>query len=96
MPNASMLAAALLAASAALAQEPPAPGPPPPPPPPAANPAMQAAREQVRSQCAADFQKFCPDAQGPARMQCMRDHAAEMSDGCKTAMQAMMAARSGG
>ena len=97
MIKAFVLAATLLAAPAALAQEPPAS----PPPPaaggaPAMTPAMQEARAQMRTQCAADFQKFCPDAQGPARLQCMREHATEMSEGCKGAMQALMAARQAG
>ena len=82
-----VLAAALLAAPAAFAQ--PAGGAPP-------SPAMQAARQKMMEQCAADMQKHCPDATGPARMQCMREHGPMMSDGCKAAMQEMMAARQAG
>lgn len=80
-----VLAAALLSATAAAAQ--PAAGGQTP------SPAMQAARQKVMEQCAADMQKHCPDKTGPDRQMCMREHAATMSDGCKAAMQEMMAAR---
>ena len=46
------------------------------------NPAMAA----VRQACAADMQKLCPDKTGPDRRQCMMDHSADLSDGCKSAM----------
>ena len=49
------------------------------------NPAMAA----VRQACAADMQKLCPDKTGPDRRQCMMDHSADLSDGCKSAMAAM-------
>jgi len=49
------------------------------------NPAMAA----VRQACAADVQKLCPDKTGPDRRQCMMDHSADLSDGCKSAMAAM-------
>lgn len=39
----------------------------------------------MRQACAADMQKFCADKAGPDRRQCMRDHEAEFSDGCKAA-----------
>jgi arylformamidase len=44
----------------------------------------------VREACQADFQKFCADVQpgGGARMQCMKQHAAQISDGCKAAIAA--------
>ncbi len=47
------------------------------------------ARAAVRQACAADMQKLCPDKTGPDRRQCMMDHAADLSDGCKTAMANM-------
>jgi len=46
------------------------------------NPAMAAVREA----CAADMQKLCADKTGPDRRQCMMDHQADLSDGCKTAL----------
>lgn len=49
------------------------------------NPAMTA----VRQACSADLQKLCPDLKGPERRQCMQDHAADLSDGCKSAIAAM-------
>jgi hypothetical protein len=33
--------------------------------------------------CAADRQRLCAAAQGPAKMQCMKAHEAELSDACK-------------
>lgn len=44
----------------------------------------------MRGACQADFQKFCADIQpgGGARMQCMRQHASELSDACKAAFAA--------
>ncbi len=50
-------------------------------------PAMSA----IRQACAADVQKLCPDKTGPDRRQCMMDHAADLSDGCKSAIAAMRA-----
>ncbi len=52
------------------------------------NPAMAA----VRQACAADMQKFCPDKTGPDRRQCMADHSADLSDGCKSAIASMQQA----
>ena len=49
------------------------------------NPAMAA----VRQACAADMQKLCPDKTGPDRRQCMMDHSADLSDGCKSAIADM-------
>lgn len=49
----------------------------------------------VRKACAADAQKLCPNKAGPDRRQCMIDHFADMSDGCKTAMAAMRAQMQG-
>jgi hypothetical protein len=51
------------------------------------NPAMAA----VRQACAADMQKYCADKMGPDRRQCMQDHAADLSDGCKSAIANMRA-----
>ena len=84
-----VLAAALLAAPGAAFAQPAAGAP-------AASPAMQAARAKMMEQCGADLKKFCDGKTGSDRGQCMRDHAAEMSDGCKAAMQEMMAARQAG
>lgn len=49
----------------------------------------------MRQACQADFQKFCADVQpgGGARMQCMRQHAAELSDACKAAFVARQKAK---
>jgi hypothetical protein len=49
------------------------------------NPAMAAARQA----CAADAEKFCPGKAGPDRRHCMADHAADLSDGCKSAIAGM-------
>lgn len=49
------------------------------------NPAMAS----LRQACAADAQKLCPDKTGPDRRQCMMDHTADLSDGCKSAIAAM-------
>jgi hypothetical protein len=59
-------------------------------------PAMQAARQQVMQQCAADMKTYCDGKTGPDMRQCMQENATKMSDGCKSAMQAMMAARQAG
>jgi hypothetical protein len=56
---------------------------------PGGNPAMA----KVREQCAADMTKFCADETGRERMQCMRENADKLSDGCKSAMAEMRAAR---
>ena len=50
----------------------------------------------VRAACQADFQKLCPDAKpgpGGTLRACIRDHQAQLSDGCKSALAAMRAAR---
>jgi hypothetical protein len=50
----------------------------------------------VGKACAADFQRFCPDAtpgRGGGQGKCLRAHASELSDGCKAAVQERMAAR---
>jgi hypothetical protein len=49
----------------------------------------------VRAACAADISKLCPDAQpgnGSIR-QCFATHRDQLSDGCKAALAAAMAAR---
>ena len=63
-----------------------------------ASPEMRQARQAMMQACSADFAKFCADAQagGGGRMQCIRAHASELSDGCRGSMQAMRAARGGG
>ena len=67
-----------------------------------ASPEMRQARQAMMQACAADFAKFCADAPaggggggggGGGRMQCLRQHASEASDGCRSSMQAMRAAR---
>lgn len=41
----------------------------------------------IRQACAADFQKFCPDAPDrDARHQCLQTNKDQLSDGCKTAL----------
>ncbi len=52
------------------------------------NPAMA----KVREACSADMQKLCPDKTGPDRRQCMQDNKDKLSDGCKSAIGAMMSA----
>jgi hypothetical protein len=50
----------------------------------------------VRQACAADFQKFCPDAKpgpGGGLRECVAAHHADFSDACKSAIAAMRAAR---
>ena len=95
-----VLATALLAAPAAFAQDAqPAPSTP------GgrggygqtASPEMREARRKMTEACSADVQTFCPDAPagGGGRMQCLREHAADLSDGCKAAMQSMRALRQG-
>ncbi len=47
-----------------------------------------------RVACAADIQKFCPNAASPKdARQCMKGHMAEASPGCQQAVQAAMAMR---
>jgi len=51
----------------------------------------------VRQACSADMAKLCPDAQpGPGRRQCMMAHKDQLSDACKSAIAAAMAARQSG
>jgi hypothetical protein len=46
----------------------------------------------VRAACAADFAKTCPGVTDRAAMrQCVMDNFSSLSDGCKTAIQAMQA-----
>ena len=67
------------------------------------SPELRQARQAMMQACAADYAKFCADVPAPAagagggggRMQCLRQHASEMSDGCRSSMQAMRAARQG-
>ena len=57
------------------------------------------AQPDVRTACAADFQKACPDAKpgpGGGLRECVMTHQSEFSDGCKAALAAMMAARQNG
>jgi hypothetical protein len=48
------------------------------------------APERPRQACAADYQKFCSDAQiGQGRVaQCMRQHESALSDTCKASLSA--------
>lgn len=64
-----------------------------------ASPQMQAARQAMRASCAADMASLCADA-APAqsgerggRMQCLREHAAQLSVPCRQALVAMRDAR---
>jgi hypothetical protein len=51
----------------------------------------------MREACGADMAKLCPDAQpGPGRRQCMMAHKDQLSDACKSAIAAAMAARQSG
>lgn len=56
-------------------------------------PAMQAARQTMMTQCAADMKTNCDGKTGREMMQCMRENSDKLSDGCKSAMQGWMAAR---
>ena len=62
------------------------------------SPEARQARQAMMQACSADFIKFCANvpAGGGGRMQCIRTHASELSDGCRSSMQAMRAARRGG
>jgi len=47
-------------------------------------PALAQENAQQMGACAQDAQKFCPDAKTPQeRTQCLKSHAAELSQGCK-------------
>jgi hypothetical protein len=48
-------------------------------------------RGAIAQACGADFQKLCPDAQGPARRQCLQDNQTKLSEGCKAALAALPA-----
>ncbi len=80
MKLALIVFAALLVAAPALAQ-------------PVQSPAVQAARQTMTTQCAADMKTDCDGKTGREMMQCMRENSDKVSDGCKSAMQALMAAR---
>ena len=58
------------------------------------SPAMQEAAAKARAACATDMQTYCAsatDRQG--RMQCMMQNMDKLSEGCKSASQALMAMR---
>ncbi|MDB5444527.1 MAG: hypothetical protein JWP73_2903 [Phenylobacterium sp.] len=75
--------AALAAGGSALAQEPgPGGGG-------GLSPEVRAAREAVRTACAADFKTFCDGKQGREMMMCLRDNADKTSQPCKDAMAKM-------
>jgi len=47
-------------------------------------PALAQEKGQQKGACAEDEQKFCADVKGAkARTQCLKDHEAELSQGCK-------------
>lgn len=56
----------------------------------AAAPALAADKPNVREACRQDVEQLCPGVQagGGRIMQCLRDHADKVSDGCKQAFQA--------
>jgi hypothetical protein len=60
-----------------------------------AQPAAGGGGGGLREACQADFQKFCSTVQagGGAKMQCMKDHASQLSDTCKAAFIARMKER---
>ena len=105
-----LLAAALLAPAAAFAQAPPdAPASTATPPAVGADaagrgrygagsPEMRQARQAMMQACSADFARFCGDtpAGGGGRVQCLRAHVSDLSEGCRGSMQAMRSARGGG
>ena len=47
----------------------------------------------IREACAADMQKLCAGIERPQMRECMRSHSDQLSDGCKAAIAARMAAR---
>ncbi len=103
MTKSWLLAAALFAAVPAIAQTAPAPQSTPPgygvttpsaaraP----ASPEVVAARDTARQACAADVAKLCADVQsgGGKVMQCVRQHRADVSPGCSSALGALRDAR---
>ena len=60
-----------------------------------ASPEVVAARHTARQACAADVAKLCADVQsaGGKVMQCVRQHRAEVSPGCSSALGALRDAR---
>ena len=60
----------------------------------AAAPALAADKANLREACSQDVKQLCSGVQpgGGRMMQCLRDHADKVSDGCKQAMQAARAA----
>jgi multidrug efflux system membrane fusion protein len=48
-----------------------------------------ARRALLNKVCAADFQKYCPGAEGFERFQCMREHRDDFSQPCQDAMKKM-------
>ncbi len=73
-------AAVMFAAGAACAQPagpPPGGGP---------SPEMQALFQAVRTNCAADMQKLCPDKQGREAFMCLRQNQDKASPACKDAL----------
>jgi membrane fusion protein, multidrug efflux system len=58
--------------------------------------ARAARRAQLQKVCGADIKKFCGDAEGPDRFQCMRDHKSDFSQPCQDVMSKMRGGRRGG
>jgi membrane fusion protein, multidrug efflux system len=56
---------------------------------PAGGDARAARRALMQKVCGADIKKFCGDAEGPDRFQCMRDHKSDFSQPCQDAMSKM-------
>jgi Spy/CpxP family protein refolding chaperone len=86
---AAVLAMAASVAGASWAQDNP-------PPPPADGGGHGGGFGKVREACAADMAKLCPNVERAGRRQCMQDNAAQLSDGCKSAIATMRAARRAG
>ncbi len=63
---------------------------------PAGGDARAARRALMQKVCGADIKKFCGDAEGPDRFQCMRDHKSDFSQPCQDAMSKMRGGRHGG
>jgi multidrug efflux system membrane fusion protein len=51
--------------------------------------ARAARRAAFNKACGEDLKKYCPNAEGPERFQCMREHRDDFSDTCKAAMSKM-------
>jgi hypothetical protein len=60
-----------------------------------ASPEVRAARVAMRQACAPDIKSLCADVQqgGGKVMQCLRSHAAQLSETCKSAAANLRAAR---